>query len=893
MHKEAKMSDIFTEQALRMAVNITKADVAGEVAQVSSIKDAALGRVNELIRGNKTLSGISSEANLQSIAINAAIQGIELSVFAIHNQLNNLKDKRLSFDKERQAGIATFQIRTNIEEKSLFKQEQIMKAFFELAQKNPTFLKYLGIQKSTSKELSNVEFYSVLPYYKMSDALAQPIASTKTIDKQRAAISLFFKAALPDSIADIDNNFQKENNFLEFMKSAFRNENYLNDLRAPRFLMICLANLLWNLQHPVDPEEGYPFSSEHCIELCRTAGLFLNQLLNPSEKTSLLPLSNYANKLIYYVRKVELLVKALKRAYTEEYLYELNIDDLTNNAHRTLRTLDTSVFELIYTRKDPITHQEQPDTKAAEYLASTISYFHELLIDSPDLIKFFTPFAAKAQNTPFFNDPPCTLIDTLVIFIHSIREDKDKLYQNLVKQGSDAALELLSTLKEFDERFIKPIKAVSKTELNISVFNPKRIEVARLTARRLVPLITLVLEDHRVDVDLPSKTSASTDDAEVNVTKAYAASEQVKQINLQANAGKNYYLWELSPFIDAHKETEDEIDKLPKHQYRFSEITKLLDSITEIVQTYRTFLQCKPFQVFLVNCLSKVKNEYAELGHYIEQIDSFLSKDKKLNRNMQNILGPMTTTITSSLDDFSQAFSNFEQIITAPNFTEREKNSLAAKIGSIHQEFYKLFGEDSGISAFASPTSIALPVEITPPEATSIINKVAAPIHLNEDENIEEEWMQPKQVVELRRLIINCINTSSYQSRYGHKGKLLYELIDDIDSQHPLTKEMMKETVMKLVKITLSYRPTYFFQAIYGETASAKALVAAIKNPNINKQIPLAELLLGENIDPSKETNEEIIQRLRSLQVKNKWEKSCSEIKAKNPEEKTFLCFNF
>ena len=189
------------------------------------------------------------------------------------------------------------------------------------------------------------------------------------------------------------------------------------------------------------------------------------------------------------------------------------------------------------------------------------------------------------------------------------------------------------------------------------------------------------------------------------------------------------------------------------------------------MQNYRTFLQCKEFQIFLINCLGKIKNEYGDLGHYIEQIDTFLSKDKKLNRNMQNILGPMTTTIANSLDDFSKAFTNFEQIITAPDFTDQQKNSLATKIGSIHQEYFKLFREDSGISAFASPASLVLPVVITSSTDNKIIiNKsFQRPSQIDADQDI----LQPKQVVELRKLIMNCINASSYQSKYGHKGKLL------------------------------------------------------------------------------------------------------------------------
>lgn len=863
--------EIFTEQALRTAVSKTKTEISTQTDQLAALKEAALGRVSELVKGNQTLSSIGSALNLQTLAITAAIQGVELSIFAVKNQIENLKDKRLTFDKERQSSIASFQIRTNREERELSKQERIMKAFFELVQKNPSFAKYLGMHQYTSTELDNVDFYSVIPYYKMSDALSQPIASTRVIDKQRTAISLFFKSALPEAIADIDHDFQTENSFLEFLKSAFKKENYLNDLRAPRFLMIALANLLWNLQHPVDPETGYPLSVERCIELCKNVGLFLNKLLNPSEKTSLQPLSDSTNKLIYYIRKVELLTKSLKRAYIEEHLYELNINDLTNNAHQTLRTLDTSVFELIYSQINPITQKAQPDTRAAEYLASTISYVHELLIDSPELFNFFIPYAANAKDTAFFNNIPSTLIDVLIIFIHSTGDDKDKLYDALVKNESDSAIELLNTLKEFDEKFISPIKEVSKKELDVSVFNKKRKEVARLIARRLVPLITLVLEDHRVEVNLPGRPTAP---GALPETTIYTAQEQVKEINALANDRNKYYVWELSPFIDANKETESEIDKLPNHQYRFTEITKLLDAITEIVQNYRTFLQYKPFQDFLIKCLTKIKNEYNELGHYIDQIDGFLSKDKKLNRNMQNILGPMTTTITSSLEDFSSAFNSFEQIITAPDFTEQQQNSLSTKINVIHQDFFKLFGEDSGISTIANPSTLPF-LSKTPTAITNKTTLANATV-----KNSEKDVLKPKQVIELRNLIINCSNSLSYQSRYGSKGTLLQNLLEQVDSKQQLTRNHLKQIIHDLARVTLSYRPSYFFQASYGETRSAKTLIAAIKNPNLNTLLPISELLLGDEIDPSKESNEEVIQRLRGMKVSYNWESSSVDIKA-------------
>jgi len=139
----------------------------------------------------------------------------------------------------------------------------------------------------------------------------------------------------------------------------------------------------------------------------------------------------------------------------------------------------------------------------------------------------------------------------------------------------------------------------------------------------------------------------------------------------------------------------------------------------------------------------------------------------------------------------------------------------------------------------------------------------------------EPEFQSPKQVVQLRKLIIRCKNALSYASQYGGKGQLITNLLTLVDSKANLTQEDMKQAIYELTKITLSYRPSSFFQAAYAETRSSTALIAAITDPAFNQNLPIAELLLGEAIDPRKETTDEIVQRLRKLQVLNRWQ-TCS-----------------
>ncbi|PJD95203.1 MAG: hypothetical protein CK426_04770 [Legionella sp.] len=853
-----------TEQALRAAVNHTGTEFKGGTKAISQLKETALKRINELVNGHGNAANISSELNLQNLAIGTAIQGLELSYFAVKGQLEQLKDKRLCFDKERLGGIATFIIPTHIEEKNLSTQEQIIKAFINAAHKKNDLFHYLGIQVNTSVELEQAEFYSILPFYKMSEALAQPIASKKTIDKQRTTINLFFRSILPNTLKEIDITFQTENKFIEFFKSSYAQGNYLNDLRAPRFIMLALANLLWNLQHPMDPETGFPLSTARNIELCREVELFINALLNNNENTYLKELNYMGNTLLSFVRKVETHIKSLRVAFIEEHLYELNVSDLAHNAHQTLRTMDKSIFELIYKNKDPLAGKERPDSKAAEELAYSVSYLNQLLINAPDLLPLFTLSKEKMNEIPFINQDPITIIDVLIRFIHYTEEEKLKLYAMLNKEHSDHATEFLSTLQHLNKKYLSPIIEVCHKELNSSLLQPKHRAIAQLTARRFIPLMTLVLEDYTVSVDRPNKESN-----ESPVTSPlYSASEQIKKINTLANIGKGYYVWELSPFITLHKETEEGLDQLPHHQYRFTEITQLLDAINEIVQNYRTFLQHKSFQNFLIRCLNKIKSEYSALEHYIARVDSFLSNDKTIGRSIQAILAPMNTDLTASLEHFSSSFSHFEQIISAPDFTEQQKNILSMKIEAIHQQFNTLFEEDSGILEL-SPANSPSPPGITLAPLKPKENKPSSP----------SVYVDPKRIIELRKLITSCRHALSLGSYYGNKGRLLTRLLTLIDNKVTLTFQEELLIITELGKITLSYRPTCFFQAAYAETRSGKIFIAALNNAAINKILPLSSLVFNQH-HGSTLTPKECIKQLKILKETNEWPEDSMQLTA-------------
>ena len=855
-------SSYLTELALRSAVNTNDRELTSQGGQADAIKSAALKRSQDLIQGNSNTSTSNLQLGIEAAAITAAIVGITIAYKAISKQMSVLKNQRLSFDQERQAGIATFMMPIDKEESNLSKEEKVIKGFLELSFKNPSFSSYLGIHSAELLTNKGSKFNSVLPFYRMSEGLSQPIASTKPLDRQRTSINLFFRSALPDAIADIEDSFQTDWQCVSFWESAYQRKNYLNNRRAPRFIMMSLSNLLWNLQHPVDPISGYPLNISRCIEICRDAELYLIQLLNTESPPYLINIHNDENEIFSFMRRLEFHVKALRAAYVDEQLHELNVEEITNSAHSALRIMDKSIFKLVYKRYNPVAKKFEPDDKAAESLADTVSYLNLLLIRNATLLDAFLPLPTWLPQTTTINRPPQTVVDVLIIFCHLSWRERDQLLERIEKINMDSAVEFAKTLKKFDARFVKPIKDVSKKELNATVFSPKHQDVSRLTARRLVPLIALVVKDYQVELDTP----LSTERAKIsqrpanNTPNIWSGKQQIQAINTSAELGGGYYTWALSPFIIMSAEVAAALDELPKRQYRMTQMTELLDNVGDLVQHYRSFLQNKSFQTFLLKCLNKVKEEYADLDRHIEKVDECLAQDERMSRGLQSILRPMTRDLTNSLDGFMLATNNFERIVSLPDFTENERQLLATKLSTVSNQFSLLFAQDSGITSLIDMPAIALP---------SRVKTVIKP-----------NFVEVRKVVALKKLVEHCYNALSYQSSEGHKGSILRELLNLIEEKPTFNEKEIKHVIMELARVTASYRETWIFQAAYGNTRSARALIAAIKDPILNEILPLASIIFGQsNMNMMEVSDAQILHRLKNLREGNHWQESSEKIK--------------
>jgi len=835
-------SPYLTELSLRAAVINANNDLTLNGDQTEDIKAYALKQVQRL-QGNGIVISLFNEIDEQRTIINIAIDGLKSAYKTLSDQIRQLKDQRFSFDKERQTGIATFILPNSKEENQFSIEEKSIKSFIELSSKSKELAFYFGIQNTMALKIDDGKFYATLPFYRMSNSITQPETSKKLIEHQRIILNLFFKSEIPKAIADIDNGFQSDWPLISFWQSAYRRKNYLNNRRAPRFIMICLSNLLWNLLYPIDPKTGLPLTSNKCIELCKAAEIFLNHLLNKSSENHVKNINNYEDELMSFIRKIKIHTQSLHAAYLEDNINELNITDLTHNANKALSIMDNCLFKLIYKKYYPIPKKAYPDDNASENMAYNISYLNQLITLNPHLIENIQQYPNWISHNANLNNPPSTLIDLLIIYCHLSWQEREQLIEKIEKSEMLYALELASTLKKLHKKFIKPIKDLSKKDLKTSIFDPKHHEVCSLTTSRVIPLITLIIKDFHIEID--------NRNLNLSMQKIISGKRQVQLINQAAEKGISYYHWSLSSLIIISDGVEESICELNKKQYRMSRIAELLNNLHELMQKYNHFIQHKEFQKFILKCLYKIKEEYEKID-YISTIDLYLAHDEIISRNFRDILSPMIRELNVSLDKFLKSSENIEQLVTSKSFSQDQRELMAEKIKAVSDEFSTFFTDDSGIT-----------------NLSYIIPKIKLSSKKKDEPT---EIIMASKIEALKHIVKHCYNEMSYMSKKGRKGLLLREILTKIEKKHNYSEPWIKNIVLELTKITASYRVNYLFHANYGTTRSSKALIAAILDRSINKILPLAAIIFDDHqINIMKINEEKILQRINNMQEEYFW----------------------
>ena len=802
--------------------------IANASKQGGHLIDAIKQSTNEQMDLISSASGITGDSkNLESVAIGLAIQGLELAYHVLSTNMLESKFLRTQFNDECQNDIASFSINRAKEPYDLSAEELAIIYFFDLLRQNPFGLfHYSGIQVRTDEANPRIQHLSILPFFRMSQALQQKNLVASEIDEHRQACHLFLKTNLPT--IDYYKEYQKlSKTYLEF-EGFVQKGNYLNHFKAPRFMVIAISNLLWNLQYPVDPNTGLPLTLAESVNVCLQAELFLNQLLDDTLSKALIKIDKHERRLRSFFLQIERYIKSLKQAFETERLQEINLLDVSNSMHRALRIMANKIFELIYQK--PL---------AAETLVGQMMYAGELVMQNPNIISHFFK-KITLDHIPVLNKPPSTLIDLLIIFCHETPAKRESLINKHLKSKQDALVELSRTLKQINQGFLIPFEQQALNQFKQTVKTP--IDYGIWIAKRFIALMAIIMESFTIFEDTRAKTAKGIE----GIINDKSQRTQIMQI-AAGQTQINDYKWCLSMFLQRQGLTSSNLDEMLHEQFKMIQMTSLMDYLGSLVLENRIFLQQKPFQTMLLDCLKKIESAYQALNQKLNSVEEQMQNDEHIQRHEKRVIQPMLDDLEATLDAIQKAVLQVSHVVSAPDFTEQERQRLMKKTAIIQNQMQSIFD-----ISFSVPEEAKLDVPLP----------------------------TPVQILALEHLIEVCFDSMSSDSREGVKGKLLIQLKHSLDQKTSLSPNDIKAFVLELIRITASPRPNYyFFTAGYAQTRSCKALIDAILSPSCQRDLKLASIVFNDLNIKLQQLNTQIVsERIKSLQHNNHWSSSSLEL---------------
>ena len=641
-----------------------------------------------------------------SAIIEAAVKGIVLAYQAISGQVATMNEQRKKFEEELQLDMATFTIPGHLESMDLSKEENAVVGFFAKLEQYPLLFAYSGIKLIQDADDPRTKRYCALPLYAMNQ-LKHPIASPHALDEARIAINLLFHSKAIQAMQHMANDFRTDSKFIAFFKSTYQKNNYLNELRAPRFILTALFNILWSIQHPIDCETGFSLTMSESIKICSQFNNLLNEYLGDKTTSGPLHINSAKNDVVRMIKHVELRCHSLHVGFILEKLRQFNLKDLTNSAHRILRGLDTSLFKLLFSKINVVTKTKYPDKLAAADVVDTVGVFNALLNKNPIFLFKFDLQRRQIPNSflakTYINPQVKTVIDVFIVFCHLTRRQRNELISSLrqcPEAGEDGDF-IAWELGKFSKYYIEPIEKINIKLLNGMTDSSLLQKLPKLTASRLIPLLTLAIADFRTAVDLNCMDKA----VELDGSLFSSGKDQIQQINdaAQANSlhppqldlGDYDYHWILSPYLSKLTPTAAlAVDSLPSKQYKMTQITELLDYISELTQNYRSFLQFKSFQAFLMECLQYVNDAYHQFSEETQSVEQYLSFDGLLDRTLKDVIMDMVRSLLDNLTIFRQSLDDITLLVAAPDFTELRKHELTKQVDRIEKKFTRLFNTE-------------------------------------------------------------------------------------------------------------------------------------------------------------------------------------------------------
>lgn len=882
------------EFALRAAVKKTMAVPAGD-------GKAGLDKMKDALRSvTKTDEPTSGQGHAQP----NALVGVAVAALAAGYELLDRQHVMAEMDvgylaKELAAGIATMVVPSSKLGHS--KEVKAIEDLLSMARSFDIPLEDLGIKES---DLNGDKFYSVLPYYKMAGKGTPDKVHPSSLDAARTNISLMLSVDGVTPLKKTEDRILHNRGPLNKLGAPFerlyQGSNYLNDIRAPRLILMSVANLLWNLQHP-NNQEGMPLSLEDSIRLCENASRFLNRLGSPEY-------SPFVDKLPdarEFIARAQASLTLLKKGYEHEQETSVKLVDVTDAAHSGIRSLYQNLFGLVYLAKDAHTKKKLPDEMAERTVANHLATIDTFITLDPGLLKNLnsaldlskTTFLRRIPAAAGMNIPIKTTLDILILLCHLSKDDFIKLANKCDAQpghGQNHRL-FIEEMRTFHNHFVRPVQ---KKFEDLKLPGEKEFTSVQRAARRLVPFLSSVngdLKHFKTDEVAESHDPAAVKRSN-SMKRIHKDLDSQLEISASDKPADAYYRWDILT-VDGKlqkSEARDILSELPKYGYRMSQMTKLIDSIEYMTENYATCLTDETYVKFMVECLRQFKSETKMLNDRIDKMTQTFS-DPRQSRDastsiLVNVLEPMSAEFKKQAHAIDAASSRISMLLQRDTFISEQETVVKQRFSEIGEQYKALFGTSPLLEGVqAKLLGAASPTRASDAQPESALKRRPA---MTRGHGSAQEPAGPaaSMVVsdgnereELLKLIDTCFNAMSYQSRHGEKGDLLKLLQTKVEGTDPLTKDDVAAMVKHLISVTARYRETYFFQASYGETRSAKALIAAVRDPVVNKALGLSEVLFGDASADVKGMKDDVLVarlvKLRETTADGKKFKDFSEIK--------------
>jgi hypothetical protein len=222
-------------------------------------------------------------------------------------------------------------------------------------------------------------------------------------------------------------------------------------------------------------------------------------------------------------------------------------------------------------------------------------------------------------------------------------------------------------------------------------------ESALLTARHFIPLMTLLVEDYRLDMSIkvdpesnehtvfsPSifkrSLSQTITDTEPDFSRPLGGNEQVRCINRHTfSSGKKasvYYLHNISLLLNIPPPFDVYIDELPVHQYKLTQMSDLMDKIGEILEHHRDWLHNTAFQESLMRKLALVQSHYDVFKTYVESSRSLLQKGEHIALIRNIVLQDMAVQLEKNITMVKLLMADLTLVVSSYHFSQTQKEEI-------------------------------------------------------------------------------------------------------------------------------------------------------------------------------------------------------------------------